>query len=306
MSETPKSGVKRDRTSEGETPRPDSKQTKMATGDPDFVSDDLKTQILSIATSVKEIKEGQDGMKRMFESKIDKLRNDVLSTIDEKLRALKSDIDLDIGRESSRIDELVDSVQSLVLRMNQAEQSNNFAQGADIPNSNGDDATATDQARHVPQRAFNIPVNPLENNDVTVIVKNLPQTDDENLMATAQSIIGALGENVSSRVSAVAATRLRPRFHNRPGLVKVSFESLEQKVLVLRNKYKLKDSDNYKRVFLQSAKSHVERLLEINARTILRELPQGRSYRVSGNGRILRRQEAEVAEMDAQQTENTD
>ena len=61
-----------------ETPRPESKQSKMAD------NADLITQITLIATSVKEIKEGQEGMKRMFKSKIDTLRNDVLSTTDDK------------------------------------------------------------------------------------------------------------------------------------------------------------------------------------------------------------------------------
>ena len=65
---------------------------------------------------------------------------------------------------------------------------------------------------------------------------------------------------------------------------------------MLRNKFKLKNHRAFKRVFIQSAKSHVEWLLELNARTLLRELPQGRSYRMSGNGRILRRQGNEAAQ----------
>ena len=124
-------------------------------------------------------------------------------------------------------------------------------------------------------------------------------------MTKARDIIDALGENVYSKVSVVAAERLRQKYRNRPGLVKLSFEKVEQKVLELRNKYKLKDNDTFKRVFLEGAKSHVERLLAINARTILRELPQGRSYRISGNGRILRCQGAETVEMDDQQPEDT-
>ncbi|CAC5399192.1 unnamed protein product [Mytilus coruscus] len=76
--------------------------------------------------------------------------------------------------------------------------------------------------------------------------------------------------------------------------------------MTLRNKHKLKNSEIHSRVFIQGAKSHIERLLEKNARTILRELPQGKSYRISGNGRILKKstdndQIAENAEMETQQ-----
>ena len=59
MSETPKSVNKRTRSSEGETPSPDSKTTKMASN-PQIVSEELKAQVSAIAESVKDIKEGQE------------------------------------------------------------------------------------------------------------------------------------------------------------------------------------------------------------------------------------------------------
>ena len=86
MSTPPKAHSKKSRSSEGETQTPENKHAKMA--DIVVVSGDLKTQLSVFIESVKEIKEGQDGMKRMVESKIDKLRSDVLSTIDEKIRNL--------------------------------------------------------------------------------------------------------------------------------------------------------------------------------------------------------------------------
>lgn len=64
----------------------------------------------------------------------------------------------------------------------------------------------------------------------------------------------------------------------------------------------LKDTTDYKKVYLKSCKSHVERLIEINARAILRQLPQGRNYRVDANGRIKERVRQE--EMDTQQAPN--
>ncbi len=81
----------------------------------------------------------------------------------------------------------------------------------------------------------------------------------------------------------------RQDFDNRPPLIKISFQNLDEKILVLRNKMKLKDSDEFKGVFLKSSKSHVERLIEMNARAIIRQLPQGRQLRVDANGRIKQR-----------------
>ena len=248
---------------------------------------------------MKEIKDGQDSMKRMVEGKIDKLRSDVLSTIDEKIRVLKSDLDLDIGRESRRIDDSMTSAQTLTSRFDQFEQ---HAQGDEISNGGGFGGIG-----RVSRGPFNVPLNPLDNNGITVIAKGLPFIDGEDLLTTARELIETMGEDVYSRVNVVAASRLRARYRNKPGLVKISLANLEQKVLVLRNKRKLKDTVEFKRVYLEGAKSHVERLIEINTRALLRELPQGRTYRVAGNGRLLRRQNQhgdDNSEMDAQHADD--
>ena len=51
----------------------------------------------------------------------------------------------------------------------------------------------------------------------------------------------------------------------------------------------LKDTLLFKHVYLKSCKSHTERLIELNARAILRQLPEGRNLRVDANGRIQQR-----------------
>ena len=97
------------------------------------------------------------------------------------------------------------------------------------------------------------------------------------------------GQRISESVSVTGAARLPSRIPNKPGYVKVSFRTCDEKVLVLRNKMVLKDIDDYSNVFIKSSKSHAERLIELNARAILRELPQGRNFRIDANGRIRQR-----------------
>ena len=81
----------------------------------------------------------------------------------------------------------------------------------------------------------------------------------------------------------------RPRICNKPGLVKVSFQNSQQKVNVSRNK--LKNDDQFGKIFMQGAKSRIERLLDTHSTTILRVPPQGKAYRLTGSGRILRKNE---------------
>ena len=62
---------------------------------------------------------------------------------------------------------------------------------------------------------------------------------------------------------------------------------MPKKVRVLRAKQSLKNNINFSRVYIRSYKSHVERVIELNARTILSELPTGANFRIAGNGRII-------------------
>lgn len=86
----------------------------------------------------------------------------------------------------------------------------------------------------------------------------------------------------------VAAEPVGARGERQPTLVKVELETVRDKVAVLRRKFKLNDSDTFGRVFISSAKSHAERLMEINLRT-LREIPAAKDYYVAGNGRLVKR-----------------
>jgi len=132
-----------------------------------------------------------------------------------------------------------------------------------------------------------------EDHDRTIIASGIPFSEGGNLQQKLEEIFSALDNDVSSKVNIRGVTRFRSR-DQRPGLVKISFDSVDEKVLVLRNKMSLKTSADYKEVNLKSSKSRAELLIEQNARALLRHLPQGRNLRVTANGRIqVRQQEAE-------------
>lgn len=84
-------------------------------------------------------------------------------------------------------------------------------------------------------------------------------------METAQEIIYCVRESTQ----VVAAARLRKRKFDKRGLVKISLLTLEEKLQVLRNKRKLVTNEKFKRVFLKSSKSHTNRIIELNACTLL-------------------------------------
>lgn len=233
---------------------------------------DVCKKLDTLITAVKDLQTGQKNMKEMFESKLDKLKSELVTTIDTKVGQLRDELLEDINRETSRTDQLLTTVQSIQTRIEKIENH------PGLTGENGQDQPMNNPAIH----------NPLNNPDITITASGLPVSEDENLVQKANDLIRALGVQVSDNVHVTAAVRL-PNYRTndqRPGIVKISFRSTEEKVNVLRNKMKLRESEQYKNVYIKSSKSRVERIIESNARAVLRNLPEGRSLRVDATGRI--------------------
>ena len=122
---------------------------------------------------------------------------------------------------------------------------------------------------------------------VTIVAQGLPVSPNEDMITQAKTLVNrALNE---PDVPVIRATRL-PSRNNRPGLVKIEVDSLDSKLKLLRKKFELKETENYKNVFLRSSKSHTERLLEINILKLLDEIPNGKTkYKLTSNGRLVER-----------------
>ena len=129
----------------------------------------------------------------------------------------------------------------------------------------------------------------VSNEELTVIVTNLKETNNEDPLRLARELTDALGEEVSRYVNVIDACRFSERRRGKPRLMKIAYETVEQKIKVLRAKMALKGHPVFDRVYIRSSKSHTERLLELNAKTILSELPNGHLYIVAANGRILKK-----------------
>lgn len=86
----------------------------------------------------------------------------------------------------------------------------------------------------------------------------------------------------------IIKTKRMKSFNNNPGKVLVQVGSVEEKVSVLRNKRNLKDnSPFFRKVFVKSAQTKEERLIEQNTRALLRYIPGLPSLRLSASGMIV-------------------
>ena len=122
---------------------------------------------------------------------------------------------------------------------------------------------------------------------VTIVASNMPyRTGEDTYMKACDLIYNHLDLH---QIQIIQAKRT-PERGGKPGLVKIELGSTDEKISVLRQKSKLaRTSGEYKNVYLRSSKPHMERMAEINFRTLLRELPNGNRYRLTGSGRIIPR-----------------
>ena len=128
--------------------------------------------------------------------------------------------------------------------------------------------------------------------DLSVIIVGLPFAEGESPVERVKSLLSE-GLRCDPLPEIVNAERMTPRGRG-PGVIKVEFRVQQDKVAVLRRKQCLRDNENFNRVYIHSAKSHTERLVSLNFRTLLNELPFGKEYFLTGSGRLMRRDQLET------------
>ena len=70
-------------------------------------------------------------------------------------------------------------------------------------------------------------------------------------------------------------------------MVKVRLCNKNNKIEIFKRKKMLSKHKEYSHVFIRSALSHTEVLLQHNMRTLLKQMPKGRSLRLTGSGKLI-------------------
>jgi hypothetical protein len=109
--------------------------------------------------------------------------------------------------------------------------------------------------------------------------------EDENVKNKVKAVIteGCKVKNVT-----IEKAVRKPNRGDAPGVIIATLENVEQKVLVLKNKNKLKESTVHKNVYIQEDVPYEKRILSQNMRTLLKELGKDNVLMVKGN-RIVKK-----------------
>jgi hypothetical protein len=140
--------------------------------------------------------------------------------------------------------------------------------------------------------------------DSSVVVINLREDADELIETRCDELLtNGLGLR---DIKPVRCIRLKTR-DGKPGVVKIQLKTKEDKISVLRNKGELAKMPSYKRVYIRSAQTHEERMMRLNFKTLLGDMPNGSNYRFTGSGRLVQKEDDEgTEEQQAQQQHQVD
>ena len=124
--------------------------------------------------------------------------------------------------------------------------------------------------------------------DVSVVIAGLQEDTAEDLH---RKVVHLLSRGLGCDTVPTAVERIDGRGRG-PGLVKAEFNTVQEKIDILRRKQQLREHREYNRVFIRSARSHSDRIVERNFKTLLNDLPGGSQFYVAGNGVLRRRDTA--------------
>lgn len=220
----------------------------------------------------------------------DKQTDPVSSHVLQELRTLTSKIDGLEQRLNTKVDGLHASMEALIAENKEWFKAELSRKSAEIQRSMDNEmGVLISRIEKIETKieCINVKANTRFEPDVSIVISGLHYSEGENVTGLVSELFTE-GLQVED-ASVVAVERTRDG-RGRPGVIKVELGSVRDKVGVLRKKQMLKENPKYNRVYIRSAKTHTERLLELNFKTLLDELPQGRQFYVAGNGRLRKRQ----------------
>ena len=71
----------------------------------------------------------------------------------------------------------------------------------------------------------------------------------------------------------------------------IELRKVDDKKAALRAKAELRKPRKFRNVYIRGAQTHTERLIDLNFKAILNKMPNGNSYRITGNGRLVKKAE---------------
>lgn len=222
------------------------------------------------------IERKQEEIKNVLTTEMSQLRRDMVADMDRRFQKLSTSVTSHVNRLDGQVKALEREIAAFSLVKDKVEELETKANAGYL----GAEGRADND-----EQPFN---EPCDNTNITVVCLNVPETMESDLML-ANRIVAELGEQVSNNVKILGSMRLKTNRPDKPGLFKIAFRNLDEKKKVLSAKSNLKKSQFFSKVFIRSSKTHMERLMEMNTRVLLDNIPNGHQYRMTSHGKLIKK-----------------
>ena len=183
-------------------------------------------------------------LESVFQSKIDRFENQVLRKLTGVVNTAVSTLKEELGEE-------IDDLSKRVKKLEEREE-------------HGQERMIVDGASDQMSGSINT-------TNMNMIVRNLPERENENTMAEVKCLIKD-GLKIRDITVESAIRKSNNSGESKPGIVIAKFKSKDEKSTVMKSKNKLKDSRRYSKVFLEHDLPRHQRMLNANIRTIVKTL----------------------------------
>ena len=177
-------------------------------------------------------------LEKVFQSKIDKFENHMVKRFTDMMNTAVTTLKEELGEEIDELDK----------RLRQIEENNENSNQMEV------DSDKATQPGH----------------NLNVVIRNLPERHEENIKS---EVNGLIKDGLRLRDIAVESAERKPSaVDSRSGIVIAKLKNREDKLAVMKNKSKLKDSRRYQNVFVEHDLPKHQRVLNANIRTIVKTL----------------------------------
>lgn len=224
-------------------------------GKPGRENDDDEVTLNTIMAKLNEMEKQNEVLKTTLESKLSSIKNELIKSIDSKVNSLKKEVNGELKKIKNDYASLKKDVESLQQRDTEENETS-----------------------------------PLDDVDKCVVITDFP--DSEKLIDDVTDMLREImRRDEFDAIEVLDCKRMGRHTPARPGLVKVAVDSLESKKRVLRAKLKAKENEKYEKVWMRSSMPHLERMFHMNMKNMLKMIPGGDTYTVTGNGKMVPRQD---------------
>ena len=219
-------------------------------------------------------------LNQSLDSKFDALGAKIKTAV---LEAVKEDIDAVRKEFNDRITGLSSKLET---KLTQALQGKVETEVSKVKDAMRAEIRTTDsQMSYAAATTFS--VNPLEKN-ICIRNLNLDSRESTDEQVTLNKVNAIIRDGLKLKdINVVKAVR-KATINGKPGVVIASIETLEQKRTIMENKKSLKNTDAFKKVYIEDDRPLQARVAESNMRSILKEIGKSDNY-VFANGRLLKK-----------------